>query len=209
MNDELLPWRLYKKLTIGEAAWLLCGVDPNSDPNLERPPQYVVWIDHIQRAINKGELFETMRVEGSGGITGGVILVKDLLDWLKGQGVVTGFFFDLPGGIEAQPPVRAKRQGEEPKNPRKGAVTRLTHSIIRAMADLEKEVKRGKRKKVTGDDIFDHLRNDDPLQSIVEWGKDEAGEPTLTWEDTVGLLHTVKKKTIMTKISEIRRESKR
>lgn len=105
MNDDLLPWRLYKKLTIGETAFLLCGVAPNSDPTLGRPPQYVVWVEHIQRAISKEELSETMRYDGPGlGSIGGVIMVDDLRDWLKGKGVTTGFFFDAPVGLEAQQP---------------------------------------------------------------------------------------------------------
>jgi hypothetical protein len=102
-------------------------------------------------------------------------------------------------------------QINEPKtNGRPGAKNRLTMAIERAMHDLRKEFKRGRLKKQpSGNDIFNRLRNDDPTEAIIldECGKDPNGEPTLTWEDWRGILHTVKKKTIMTKISEIRKIS--
>ena len=191
MNDDLLPWRLYDKLTLGEAAFLLCGVDPNSGPNLDRPPRYVAWVDQMQGAIRQG-LPETMRVEGSGGITGGVILVKDLRDWLKGIGVSTGFFFDAPVDIEAQKP-------NGPPVARNGVKNRISIAIDDAVARL---VKNGK--KPSADEVFTLLRRDDKTGTIVDSGEERGtGRRWLVWEDHDGNNHDIQYSTIANKLSKI------
>lgn len=112
------------------------------------------------------------------------------------------------GGIETQS-TSDINQREEPISPRTDSENRLTIAIKRAMHDLRQEFKAGKRKRPTGNDIFNRLREDDPTSTVAEWGKDAEGEPTLTWETLTGKLRTVKKKTIMTKISAIRTKSNR
>lgn len=113
-------WRLCEKLTVRQAAFLIVGIDPDSetavntlDPRKgERPAGFSAAIQALTSALYsgvvKGTNVEEMGTNTSGNPNGDIIGPTDVdlstvssdsvAEWLQGKGYKTGFFFPDGGG---------------------------------------------------------------------------------------------------------------
>ncbi len=182
MKEELLPWLLCDALTIEQAAYLICDVDPTSEEPKPIPVQ--TWEDLLRKAnyeaelcLSPGEIKPCHGITFYAKITQGrrrldsehiPLSPKKVKAWLESIGHTTGFFFCEKGTIA---PIANKELSDLKASPKaKGGKpkSRFTEAIEAAYLHF---MKKGDTEILKPERRADFVRSLMALVTNEDWSK--------------------------------------